>query len=630
MKKMKKCNRTRIGGQAVMEGVMMRGRTSMATAIRNPDGEIVVQALRVTPSSDTLSKIPIVRGVVSFFTSLIAGTKTLLNSAEVYGDIEAEPTGFEKWLSQKTKIDVMDIAIWIGLILGLALSVGLFFVLPTFLAQVIDRYLLPKVDLAGAYPVWYNLMEGIVRILIFVGYILAVSLMKDIRRVLMYHGAEHKTISCFEYGLDMTVENAQKMTTVHDRCGTTFIFLIMIISILLFSIVGAVFNSVGWNVLQTNVFARVGVRLLLLPLVAGISYEFLRLFSKSDNIVFRILKAPGLLLQKLTTRQPTDDMVEVAVTAFQKVLEMEADPSVPEQPHFARSFRSWYATQFSAFKDKNIDKADLDWLICHVMGCRRSEMSDIKLLDFERQTEIEALIQRRFDGEPVQYIIGTADFYGYEIEVCPDVLIPRMDTECVVEKSISIISAERLVKVLDMCTGSGAIAVTIAAKCPDTEVTAADISEKALSVARKNAEKNNTRITFIESDMFASVDTYDMIVCNPPYVSASEMQQLSPEVRREPETALYGGEDGLDFYRRIARDYSAHLNANGVLVLEIGSTQSEAVQGLFENVTFESIRDLEGRDRGLVVRRAQISPDKVPMSILIPADPDGIINATEN
>ena len=310
-----------IGGQAVLEGVMMRSGTSMATAVRDADGIIRLETKRFKPKEkqSKFLKIPIIRGVVSFVSSLFGGTAVLMRSAEVYG--EGEPSKFEKWLAEKTKIDVMSIIGFFSLIVGLALAIGLFVVAPQYTRQGIEWL----VGGGFKFGVWArNFIEGGLKLLIFLGYILLCSLLKDVKRTFMYHGAEHKTISCFEKGLELTPENARSCTRLHDRCGTTFIFIVMMVSILAF----AGFEALLGGVLKGVI--RVLCKIALLPLIAGISYEILKGLAKTQSKFFYIFKAPGLLLQKITTKEPDEKMLEVAIVAFKKVMEMDADLSIKE------------------------------------------------------------------------------------------------------------------------------------------------------------------------------------------------------------------------------------------------------------------------------------------------------------
>ena len=318
MKKSKKS--TSIGGQAVLEGVMMRGKTAMATAVRDGDGIIRLETKRIKQRKSFFYKLPIVRGVVSFIQSLFGGTAVLMRSADVYG--EGEPSKFEKWMADKLKVNVMAVVSTLSLVLGLLLAVFLFMWLPQTLRSLLEKLFSTEFD------VWArNFIEGGLKLSVFLIYILLTSLLKDIRRTFMYHGAEHKTITCYEKGLPLTVENARSCKRVHDRCGTTFIVFVMLISIIVFAVFESILVS---NQIELHKAIRVLCKLAFLPLIAGLSYELLKALSKTDFFLFYPLKVPGLLLQRITTREPDDKMLEVAITSFKKVLEMDNDESIPE------------------------------------------------------------------------------------------------------------------------------------------------------------------------------------------------------------------------------------------------------------------------------------------------------------
>lgn len=296
-----------IGGQAVMEGVMMKSPAGLALAVRKPGGEIVTQytPMRSRAQKGTFYGWPVVRGVVVFIESLKTGMGTLTESAKLAGEeIDEEPTKFEKWLSEKLGKSTESVIIGLAVVLAIVLSIGLFFVLPNLISTLVFG----KSAVAG---LWKSLLEGFVRLGIFVGYILFCASIKDVRRVFMYHGAEHKTIACYEAEEELTPENAMKHTRLHARCGTNYLFLVMAVSILFFAVV-------GWN---ANFFVRLGLRIVFLPVVAGLSYELLRVAARYDNFLTRIIRAPGLALQRITTKEPTPDMIEVAIRAFDAAMQ---------------------------------------------------------------------------------------------------------------------------------------------------------------------------------------------------------------------------------------------------------------------------------------------------------------------
>lgn len=299
--------KSKIGGQAVIEGVMMRGIDKAAMACRLPSGEIDLEewAIKGGKNAPFYRKIPFVRGVFVFITSMIDGYKCLSRSADkqmsAEDDSDEEPSKFEKWVDEKLGDKLMPIITTVSIILGLALAIALFMLLPSGISKLIDKFVV------SLSPIAKNIIEGIIKIAIFIGYTSLTALMKDIRRTYEYHGAEHKTITCYEHGDELTVENVKKHCRFHPRCGTSFIFLVLFISIF----VSTVFR-VSWG----NIFVRVLVKIALLPIVMGISYELIRLAGKYDNIVTRVISAPGLWIQRITTREPDGEEIECAIKAL--------------------------------------------------------------------------------------------------------------------------------------------------------------------------------------------------------------------------------------------------------------------------------------------------------------------------
>lgn len=603
-KKQSKEKRTYIGGQAVLEGVMMRGKTAYATAVRDPEGIIQVESRRISQSKGmkAVSKIPLVRGVVNFVSSLVTGSKILMRSAEVYGD-EGEPSRFEKWCIEKLHINVISAISFIGTILGVVLALGLFVFLPMLFADLLAA----SGSWLERYGIGYNLIQGGLRLVIFIIYIVAITAMKDIRRVFMYHGAEHKTITCFERGLALTPENAKTCSRLHDRCGTTFLFLVILISIIVFSVVNWVCDEyLNFFVYSdvVNFLIQLAVKLLFLPFVAGISYEVLKLLAKSQSKILLPLKAPGFALQMLTTREPTEDMLEVAIAAFNRVAAMDADPSVPETSFVAsRSAKHYTADLKRYFAEHGIDESDAEWIVSLHEGIPRSELETTeKIILPSHVRELDVIAERRIAGEPLWYVLGSTSFYGYEIKTDGRALIPRPETELLAEQAI--LSAQEGDRILDLCTGSGCIAVAVAKETQKAgrlaHVFAADISQKALGLARENAAANRVDVEFFESDLLGSVPgEYNIIVCNPPYIKHADIAHLQKEVKDyEPLSALDGGEDGLDFYRRLAEEAPAHLAAGGILLVECGQGQAQEICKLFERIGKTSVlNDYSGIER---------------------------------
>ena len=295
----------RIGGQAVIEGVMMKNMDRYAVSVRKPNGKIETKVEECVSFAEKhpLFKLPIFRGMVNFLESMVIGMKTLNYSASFYEDEEEQTESrteqfLEKILGEKAEKIIMGIV----LVFSLAISIGLFMILPYIASEALGKLI------QNEYAVL--LMEGIIRIAIFLGYIVLISQMEDIKRVFMYHGAEHKTINCLEAGVPLTPENVDNFSRLHKRCGTSFIFIVMIISMVFFFFIRV-----------DTIWLRIVLRLLFLPLVAGVSYEFIRLAGSSDHPLVQIFSKPGLALQRLTTKEPDHSMIEVAIASVEGVFD---------------------------------------------------------------------------------------------------------------------------------------------------------------------------------------------------------------------------------------------------------------------------------------------------------------------
>ena len=307
-----------IGGQAVMEGVMMKNQEKYAVAVRKPDQEIVVETSTYEGliKNKKIRNMPILRGVFSFIESLVLGMKTLTFSASSFEEEEDEKSGSRKAEKragakkpapteeeQKKKEKRQENVLMGGTVaISIVLAVAIFMVLPYYISVFFQRFITSQTLLA--------LLEGVIRLTIFIGYVAAISLMPDIKRVYMYHGAEHKCINCIEQGMDLTVENVRKSSRLHKRCGTSFLLIVMLISIVFF-----LFIRVDNRILQLL------LRLVLIPVIAGVSYEFIRLAGRSDHMLVNLFSKPGLLLQRITTREPDDSMIEVGIASVEAVFD---------------------------------------------------------------------------------------------------------------------------------------------------------------------------------------------------------------------------------------------------------------------------------------------------------------------
>ncbi|MDD7292277.1 MAG: DUF1385 domain-containing protein [Clostridiaceae bacterium] len=309
-------HKTSVGGQALIEGIMMQGPKGAAMSVRLPDGTIDTEEKEFRHIRDKVKFLgfPVIRGCVNFVESMIFGYKCLMESAEKSGFEELENSEenlskLDKWLSEHLSKKVMSVITGVASVLGVLLAFALFFFLPSKITDFFNNLA------SGALTDFRALIEGVMRMIIFIAYIALVSLMKDIKRTFMYHGAEHKTIFCYEHGLELTVENVRKQSRFHPRCGTSFMFVMIIISVIISSII-----SVAFPYLRNNIAVWMIIKLLILPLVMGFGYEFIKYAGRHDNLLVRILSAPGLWMQRLTTKEPDDSMIEVGIAAFKAVI----------------------------------------------------------------------------------------------------------------------------------------------------------------------------------------------------------------------------------------------------------------------------------------------------------------------
>lgn len=583
---MKKCE---VGGQAVIEGVMMRGSRGQATAVRTPDKEIKIEFKKIIPITKKYKflNIPFIRGIFVLLDSLITGINTLNYSASFFEDEDEIESKFEIWLKNKFGDKSNDLIIGATMILSFFIAIGLFVALPTGIASLFNmRLTMPAIAL--------NLIEAIIRIAILLIYMYSISKMEDIYRVFQYHGAEHKSIFCYESGEELTVENVRKFGRFHPRCGTNFLFLIMFVSIIIFSFT-------GWG----GFFERLILRIVLIPFVSGITYELIRWLGKNDNKLSKIIAYPGLKLQELTTKEPDDDQIEVAIAAL-----MSAEGIKPKE----KTIGDLLDIGSKILKAEDIDTYMLDaqLLLCNVLA------KDKVYIITNREKEVSAkdekeylnLIEKRKGKMPIKYILGETEFMGLDFDIEEGVLIPRGDTEILVEEVLSVIGEDDEIEICDLCSGSGAIGISIASYRKKIRVDEIDFYNIPEKITKKNIVKHGLedRVIFIKSDLLSEAikeeKKYSIIVSNPPYIKAYEIDNLMDDVKKyEPHTALDGGDDGLIFYRRIIKESKYVLKENGLLAFEIGHDQGEDVSELMKEAGFSNIKlvkDLAGLDRVLL------------------------------
>ncbi|WP_317411751.1 peptide chain release factor N(5)-glutamine methyltransferase [Clostridium baratii] len=575
-----------VGGQAVIEGVMMRGSKGIATAIRKENGDIAIDVKRTIPitKKKSIYNIPLIRGFLVLIDSMVQGIKSLNYAASFFED--TEPSAFEDWIRDKFGEKSNDVIIGFTMFISFIISAFLFIAVPTGVASLF-KYI-------GASDIVLNIIEAFIRISILLLYMVIISKLEDIYRLFQYHGAEHKTIFCYESEEELTVSNVKKHSRFHPRCGTNFLFLIMFVSII-------VFAFTGWG----SFLERFLIRIILIPVISGITYELIKWLGKSDSKISKIIAAPGLKLQELTTKEPDDSQIEVAIAA------LRAAEGLPEEK---MAIDKLLEIGTKTLKEVNIDTARLDAtiLLGHVIGKDRVYLlthGDEKVSNDDKKKYLQ-LIEDRKNKMPIKYITHSAEFMGIELYVEKGVLIPRGDTEVLVEEVLKHINEDESLNVCDLCSGSGAIGIALADFRKHINVDSIDYFEIPEKVTLKNIEKCNLedRMTFIKSDLLKEVinlgKKYDIVVSNPPYIKEEEIKTLMDDVKDyEPHTALIGGDDGLVFYRRIVSESKEVLKGKGILAFEIGYDQGEEVKKLMEDNNFENvkvIKDLAGLDRVVI------------------------------
>lgn len=581
---MRKCD---VGGQAIIEGVMMRGSKGLATAVRTPSGKIEVKVKKTQPITKKYKflNIPIIRGAAVLVDSLIVGINTLNYSASFFEEDEEE-SKFDIWLKKKLgDKGANDLLVTITMMISLLVAAGLFLGIPTAIASLFKNM--------GLSPVLLNIIEAAIRIAILISYMYLISKLDDIYKVFQYHGAEHKTIFCYEAEEKLTIENVRKFGRLHPRCGTNFLFLTMLVSILLFTLT-------GWG----GFWQRLVLRIVLMPIVAGITYELIKWLGRTESKLGKIIAYPGLKLQELTTKEPDDKQLEVAIKSLMAAEGIE----------YKKTIGQLLIDGNKILKDANIETYILDTQLLlgkvlakdklYLITNKEEEVSKFKEKEFYR------LINKRKEKMPIKYILKSAEFMGLDFHVEEGVLIPRGDTEILVEETLKGIDNDRDYDICDLCCGSGAIGISIAYLRENTKVDLIDYYDVPEKVTKRNIRKHHltSRATFIKSDLLNEVinqeKKYDVLVSNPPYIKEEIIETLMDDVKKyEPHTALSGGDDGLYFYKKIVNDSDKILKENGTLAFEIGHDQGKEVSNLMIEKGYRNVRvvkDLAGHDRVVI------------------------------
>lgn len=573
-----------IGGQGLLDGVMMSGIRGTATAKRKDSGSIDLRLDRIYKNQKETGfrSFPFFRG----FFVLGYSINSALGGFDISSEIIKEIFSSEqlKKLKKIFKTTEKKLAHKIVMIMAFTLAMSVFIVAPSVITYILNLFI-------NTNPYILSIIEGVVAFAILVMYFLVLGRNDEISDMFRYHGAEHKSIFCYENGKELSIENVREQKRFHIRCGTNLLFMS-------FMICSFLYIFISWN----NIFVRILLKIVIIPVAASISYEFINFAATSKSIVAKVIAFPGLRMQLLTTKEPTDSQIEVAILALKKAEGLKMEKTIRELLNEANQI----------LKKAGIESYVLDaqLLMCKVLDQNKLSlmMNAFDIVPSDKAEEFMNLVKKRQTRCPIAYLLGTTEFMNIDFAVEEGVLIPRPDTEILVEEVLKHIEKYEELDICDLCCGSGAIGITIAEYRINTKVDLLDIDDTPKRVTTKNIKsfELENRAKFIQSDLFSGIGEkkYDIIVSNPPYIREEVIETLMDDVKNfEPHLALSGGEDGLIFYRRITQDSVKLLKRKAILAFEIGHDQAEEVKTLMEENGFKNIsvvKDLAGLDRVVI------------------------------
>lgn len=549
----------KVGGVALFNGILFNSKYRQAIVQRKENNDISCRTYEYSKDKNILNKIPILRGILGLSSQINNATPEFLNSA-----------------NEKKSFKLSTAFLYLILIV-VCVSI-----------PIIISIFLPKE--------YRSIGEFVIFIIEFLAYLLMLKSTDELDELFSYHGAEHKLVNAYENlnVCDITLENVKKQSRFHKRCGGNFIVYFIILASLSFFI----------NI--DNLLIKDIVLIAVTILNVGIAYEIVTILSLLPKPL-DILNAPATLIQYITTKEPTDKQLEVALYGLLASVRKENGIAICE-----------YVKKYvrENLKDKEYDVQDIYSILEYITHIDRNRLflqKDSILLKISQEIQADKLLNKYYnDKYPLQYITHKQYFYNEEYYVDKNVLIPRQDSEVLVEKALEYINNEDIVNIIDLCTGSGALGISIAKNSEkDVNVKLLDISDSALMVANKNINKNGVsdKVSTLKSDLLEEIDEsdkYDMIVSNPPYIKTDVIATLQEEVQKEPVLALDGGKDGLDYYIRIIKEAKTILKNNGIIIFEIGYDQLDDIKNIIkENNEFkllESVKDYGGNDRVVICR----------------------------
>lgn len=573
-----KKRKEKVGGMALFNGLMLKNKKREAIGRVDENKNIYVEINDINKTIDedkfTIYDVPIIRGIISMKNMIASSVPYVLKSSQ---DI------LNKTSKEKIDIDKFE------LVSAYAISITLILILFAAVPNFISTFLTLSIR---------NISQAIMQTSAFVIYLLLLAKVDSLKSLFEYHGAEHKVANAYEKleKRDITIENVKKQSRFHARCGGNFVvylfFLILFITFIIPS---------------NNLIFKTILQVLLFPFLAGFSYELVMYTEYLPNFL-KFLAYPAMSIQLITTKEPSDDKIELAIYTLFGCINGENQVSINK---FVKDYLLYNK---SIKKDFNIKEA-----LNIFSSIKNIDVNDIFInmdgimLDYNEQIKANMMLNKLYkDNIPMAYIIGKVNFYNEQYIVNQDVLIPRVDSEILVEKAIEYINNENLNTMLDMCTGSGCIGISITKNSKIKYTTLIDVSKEALEITNKNIilNKVDKKCSTLHSDLFSNLNNsnikYDIIVSNPPYIPTKDINGLDASVKKEPTIALDGGKDGMDFYRKILKQSLNYLNNNAVLIFEIGYDELEKFKEIInryaEYKVVESLKDFGGNDRVVVCR----------------------------
>ncbi|MDD2377148.1 MAG: peptide chain release factor N(5)-glutamine methyltransferase [Clostridia bacterium] len=582
---MNKISKLKIGGMATFNGVLLKSSTKQVVTSQINDN--IISEVTETKSNRIISSIPIIRGIVGLYTSIKSGIPYIVESAEnIVNDIVND---------KNDKITVGKFEIIISFIISIIIFSLIWVSVPMFISL-----LLPNTDLRF-------LVQILLKLVMFSIYISTIKKISYLHGLFEYHAAEHTAVNYYENNvkevediksiLDLDLDKVASYSRFHRRCGSNFIMYLLFLSLILTAIVPSI-----------NIINKIIIEILTFPILIGLAYESLNLFTLLPK-KFDFVLLPFMYVQNITTKKPSRAKLLIGVTSLLEITTKHIS---------IEKYIKQYINKY--LKNYEVNQNDILRLVSYALNIDKDSLYiNLKSnhISIAQQIKIKDILDRYYiNYEPLQYITQIQPFYNEEYIVNKDVLIPRADSEILVEAAIKYIDANNLKNGIDMCSGSGALGISISKNSNIDTMILVDVSDKALIIANKNIEKNsmNIKCTSIKSNLFESIlpnnTKYDIIVTNPPYIKAEELINLSNYVQKEPMLALNGGKSGLDFYERIFKEAKDVLVNNGYIILEIGYEQKQDIINLISNYPeyeyIECIQDLGLKDRVIVCHFHQI------------------------